>query len=150
AIVHISIQRTHVHLIVEASRAHDLARGLQGFQISAARRINRALGRAGQVFADRYHATPLTSPRQVRNTLAYVLNNWRHHGEDKRPVAARWTKDPFSSATSFDGWREPITPPPATYEPPRMRAPRTWLLTTGWRRHRLIALAEVPGGSHAE
>jgi hypothetical protein len=36
-IVHLSIQRTHIHLIVEASDKRALASGMQGFQISAAR-----------------------------------------------------------------------------------------------------------------
>lgn len=43
-IVHISLQRAHIHMIVEAAGREALARGMQGFQISAARYINRALG----------------------------------------------------------------------------------------------------------
>jgi len=43
-IVHISLQRTHVHLLVEADHKAALGRGMQGFLISAARRINTALG----------------------------------------------------------------------------------------------------------
>src|SRR5689334_15996465 len=59
-IVHISLQRTHVHLLVEADHKMALAREMQGFTISAARNINTALGigacrRRGKVFADRYH-----------------------------------------------------------------------------------------------
>src|SRR5215510_4698028 len=42
-IIHISIQRTHVHMLVEAQNKLALARGMQGFQISAARNINTAL-----------------------------------------------------------------------------------------------------------
>jgi len=59
------------------------------FSISAARQINEAISArrgdrgTGEVIGDRYHARPLTSPRAVRNTLAYVLNNYRHHGEDQ-------------------------------------------------------------------
>src|SRR5262249_58192322 len=36
-IVHVSIQRTHIHLLVEANHKDALASGLQGFQISAAK-----------------------------------------------------------------------------------------------------------------
>ncbi|HEX7836782.1 MAG TPA: transposase, partial [Kofleriaceae bacterium] len=39
-IIHISLQRTHVHMLVEADHKAALARGMQGFQISAARHIN--------------------------------------------------------------------------------------------------------------
>src|SRR5262252_8547549 len=68
-IVHISLQRTHVHLLVEAEHKAALARGMQGFTISAARNINTALGngkhrRRGEVFADRYHLTVIKTPTQ--------------------------------------------------------------------------------------
>ena len=36
-IVHLSLQRTHVHMIVEADHETALAKGMQGFQISAAK-----------------------------------------------------------------------------------------------------------------
>ena len=38
---------------------------------------------AGKVFPDRYHAQIIRTPRQARHALAYVLNNWRKHGENK-------------------------------------------------------------------
>src|ERR1044071_3634464 len=43
-IVHISLQRNHVHMLVEAKNKLALARGMQGLQISAARNINTVLG----------------------------------------------------------------------------------------------------------
>src|SRR5882762_2484929 len=42
-IVHLSIQRTHVHLLVEAKDKETLASGMQGFQISAAKHLNAAI-----------------------------------------------------------------------------------------------------------
>src|ERR1041384_3370935 len=59
-IVHVSLQRDHVQMIVEAEHKTALAKGMQGFMISAAKHINRALGegerrRRGKVFNDRYH-----------------------------------------------------------------------------------------------
>src|ERR1044071_19044 len=39
-IVHISLQRNHVHMLVEAEDKAALARGMQGFQISAAKHVN--------------------------------------------------------------------------------------------------------------
>ena len=78
-IVHLSIQRNHVHLLVEADDRMALARGMQGFQISAAKHINAALGRRrGQVFADRYHPERITNRKQARHALAYVLKNASH------------------------------------------------------------------------
>ena len=79
-ICHYSVQGNHVHLIVEADDRHVLSRGMQGFGISCAKQINRVLGRRkGQVFAERYDATVIEHPKQVRNTLAYVFNSWRKH-----------------------------------------------------------------------
>src|SRR5689334_22740570 len=89
-IVHLSIQRTHIHLLVEANDKRALAAGMQGFQISAAKHLNAAISkgrpgprRRGTVFPDRYHAEIITSPTQARHALSYVVNNWRKHEEDR-------------------------------------------------------------------
>lgn len=71
----LSIQRTHLHLIVEAESKLELARGMQSFLISAARRINAARSRRGVVFTDRYHLVVIRSPKQMRAVLAYVFGN---------------------------------------------------------------------------
>lgn len=155
-IVQMSIQTNHVHLLVEAASKAWLKKGMQSFQISAARLINRALRlrsgvrRKGQVFADRYNARALTSPRAVRNALCYVLNNWRHHDEHNRLQAQDWKVDPYSSAIAFPDWKEreasPILyRPPSTYLALVTWRPRSWLLREGWKRHGLISIHEVPG-----
>jgi REP element-mobilizing transposase RayT len=136
-IVQISIQRDHLHLIVEAADAGALSRGMGRFATSCARQVNRRLGRRGHVFADRYHVGQLCSPRQVRNALAYVLNNWRKH----RAGAAGAVFDPCSSAQAFDGWRIPTRGTSDLATSPA----RTWLLTTGWRRHGAIDPLATPG-----
>jgi REP element-mobilizing transposase RayT len=156
-IVHMSVQRDHLHLIVEAADKAALSNGVQGFSISAARQINRAITarggdrRTGRVIAERYHARPLTSPRAVRNCVAYVLSNWRHHGEDRAPFARTWKVDPYSSGAVFFGWKEledsPVLwPLPPAYLPLIVFRPRTWLLARGWQEHHpLISTHEVPG-----
>ncbi len=233
-IVQLSIQSTHVHLLVEAEHSQALSRGMQAFQISAAKHINAAVSgagswwerrlarravarvrattrastqaattrastqaattrasthaattrastqaaaarastqaasraatsaaaggrevqlparRRGRVFADRYHARIITSPLQARRELAYVLNNWRKHGEDRRAVARGWKIDPFSTGWGFLGWREHeqaqwAWSKPPTYEPIPVYGPRSWLLREGWKRHGLIGMREVPG-----
>jgi len=68
-IVHFSVQATHIHLVVEADDKLALARGVQGLAVRLARAVNRLLRRRGRVFAERYHARPLTSPRAVRNAI---------------------------------------------------------------------------------
>ena len=148
-VVHVSLQRTHVHLLVEANDRHALARGMQGLQISAARHLNRAANRQGTVFPDRYHSQIIRTPRQARHALAYVLNNWRKHREHLHPFSRTWRIDPFSTAIYFDGWREiadspTLFPRRASYDPLPVYIPKTWLLTRGWRRYRLIAATERP------
>ncbi|HTJ43631.1 MAG TPA: transposase, partial [Kofleriaceae bacterium] len=143
-VVQVSIQRTHLHLIVEARDERALSRGVRAFEISAARRLNRACGRRGIVFGDRYHAEQLKTPRQVRNAYAYVLNNWRKHREDR---GRRWRIDPYSSAIAFDGWKDHERPFrwPRDYEILPVKVARSWLLTDGWRRHGRIDTRERPG-----
>jgi REP element-mobilizing transposase RayT len=143
-IVHISLQRTHVHMLVEAENKLALARGMQGFQVSAARSINTALGvdkyrrRRGPVFADRYHLEVITSPTRAHRALSYVLNNWRKHREDRHGLASTWLVDPFSSAISFPDWEELegkafMWPMRETYDPLMVRRPQSWLLREGWK-----------------
>jgi len=153
-IVHISIQGTHIHLLVEANSRLALGRGMQRFEISAAKLLNKAMTkrtgkkRRGTVFPDRYHAVVIRSPRQARNNLAYVLNNWRRHGENKLRIAATWSVDPFSSAPSFDGFKDVDATShawPETYRPLPVCKPKSWLLSTGLRTHGLLRSTEVPG-----
>ena len=144
-VVHVSIQHNHVHLLVEASGTAELAAGMQALGIMAARAINRVQDRAGKVFAYRYHATPIRSPRQARNALAYVLNNWRRHHEDE-PVGGALPPrvDPFSTARDFTGWREAAPPEPTDLEPLPHSAAESWLLAIGWASHGAIDVYEVP------
>jgi REP element-mobilizing transposase RayT len=141
-VVHASIQSNHLHLLVEADDKHALTRGMQGFAISAAKRLNRELRRKrGDVFPFRYHATPIASPTQARNAIAYILNNWRRHRADAR---APWRIDPYSSAEQFAGWATPHGHEPRAEPLPCVR-PTSWLLTDGYKRAKEIRLDEIPG-----
>jgi putative transposase len=142
----------HLHLVVEAAGPEALARGMQGLMVRLARRVNESLGRTGKLFADRYHARPLRTPREVRNVLRYVLLNARHHAAERgQKLASHWI-DPYSSALWFAGWRDRIRTD-APWLRPLLKQPRptaeakTWLLATGWRRHGLLAFDDVPGGA---
>jgi putative transposase len=155
-IVHVSIQRTHIHMLVEAVDRLALAKGMQAFTISAAKHINAFVGtktgerRRGSVFTDRYHPRNLTTPREVRNCIAYVLNNWRHHGEHRKQLRNRWKIDPYSTALAFDGWKERdergCFKLPDGYRGMIVWFPKSWLLRVGWRRHGLVSITETPGG----
>ena len=141
-VVHASIQSNHVHLLVEADSKQALTLGMQGFAISAAKRLNRELRRRrGDVFPFRYHATPIKSPTQARNAIAYILNNWRRHRADTH---APWRIDPYSSAEQFPGWNHGYPP---RKEPLPCVRPTSWLLTDGYKRAKAIRLDELPVSS---
>ena len=144
-----SIQGNHVHLVVEADSTGQLARGMQGLCIRVARGLNRAAGRTGPVFTERYHLRVLSSPREVRNARAYVLNNYRRHAQQRgRHVDRDWV-DPCTSWAWFDGWRDlprwlEAVAAKQRGQPPPVATPRGWMLTTGWRRRGLISVNETP------
>lgn len=142
-VIHVSLQSNHLHAIVEARDERALARGMKGLCVRIARALNRQVGRRGRVFADRYHARALRTPREVRYALAYTLNNARKHGLRVEGV------DPCSSGAAFDGWRKRGARELARLVHPPVVAARSWLLRVGWRRHGLIDIAEVPGGSRS-
>jgi REP element-mobilizing transposase RayT len=141
-ICQISIQGTHLHMLVETSGSEALSRGMQGFLVSCARRLNAAVGRRGRVFADRYHATELTTPRRVRAALQYVMGNWRKHGEDR---GDQRRIDPMSSAAAFtDWWTGPSLAVGAAHLMP-VWLPSTWLLREGWRKAGSVSPWVRPG-----
>jgi hypothetical protein len=133
-----SVQADHVHALVEADGATAFIRGVQGLAIRIAKALNRALARRGAVWADRYHARLLPTPREVRNALVYVLNNFRKHVRGASGI------DPCSSARWFRGWTTPLQ---ATESPPPVAMPRTWLARVGWLRHGRVRIDEAPRGA---
>ena len=139
----LSLMTNHLHLVVEATTREILARGMNALCTSLARRLNKALGRKGRFFADRYHARILKTPLEVKRALAYVLNNARRHAAQRQQRLASGWIDPFSSARGFTGWRS--VPAQTGTAPPWLSPPTTWLLRVGWRRHGLLDLDAIPG-----
>jgi hypothetical protein len=100
---------------------------------------------------ERYHLVVLRTPTQVRNALRYVLLNARRHWAKRRgskalPGPVRL--DPASSARWFRWWKSGSVgaeEAARAVDTPAVRAPRTWLLSVGWRRLALLDPAEVPG-----
>jgi len=146
-----TIQGNHLHLIVEADSNAQLARGMQAFSIRVARGLNRLAGRKGAVFTERYHIHVLTTPAEVRNARAYVLNNFRRHAAQSGRRIAAGEVDPYSSWAWFDGWRdlsaEHQRAAAKEREGPAASAqPKSWLLRVGWRRCGLVSVSETPSG----
>jgi len=146
-VIHFSVQRDHIHLVAEAENKESLTRFMKGLSGRIAKRLNKFLNRRGQVISDRYHATALTCPTQVKSAIAYVLNNYRHHAAQRnRRVPTGWV-DPCSNGYAFDGW---TTTPEVSNRPPfplpPLPQPRTFLLTVlWWRKAGKIAIDTIPG-----
>lgn len=129
-----SVQRNHIHLIVEADDTGALSRGMQGLVARLAKAVNRVMRRKGSVFADHYHAHELRTPTEVRNALVYVLNNWKKH----LPGTNRGV-DGCSSGKWFGGWSDVDA-----NEERAIARPISWLLREGWRTRGLIHSRETP------
>jgi REP element-mobilizing transposase RayT len=125
-IVHFTVQRNHLHLLVEAQDKGALSSAMNGLISGLARRLNKIWQTSGPVFAGRYHACPKETPRQVQRALAYLFRNGVKHG-----VVRKGHFDPASSVQAFLGaTREALSRIDLGW----LAAPVTWLLRTGWRR----------------
>ncbi|HXT94918.1 MAG TPA: hypothetical protein VN853_01370, partial [Polyangia bacterium] len=134
-VVHFSIQQDHGHFIVEGDEARRARGGMHGLAIRLALAVNRVLGRKGKVVGDRYHARALTTPRQMRASMVYVLLNFRKH------LRAPPGIDPRSSGPHFSGWHRHARLDSADVAfaagargPVATVAPTTSMATVGWQR----------------
>ena len=124
-VVEYSLQETHIHALVEANDERSLSSSMNGLATRIARGLNGLWRRTGRVFAERYHALQLTTPRAVRNALIYTLQNARKHGAWRA-----FAPDVFSSAPWFDGWKGRIEKGAESRAGLLERA-RTWLSRSG-------------------
>ena len=100
-LIHFSVQGTHIHMIVEAPEVVALGRAMKGLQVRMARALNKVMRRKGAVFADRYHAHLLRSPRETLHAIRYVLDNWVVHARrDNQPLPHG--VDPYCSDSPND------------------------------------------------
>ena len=158
-VVHYSIQHNHLHFLIEAQGKFALACGMKSLAARVARCVNRVFSRRGSVLDGRYHHRLLRTPKEVRHALSYVLLNGRHHYYERHRKAPPVVRlDPASSAVWFEGWKRQLAERPLWKGPPSNQVPgdskprlrevasaSTWLLTKGWRRHRLIDPSEILG-----
>jgi putative transposase len=161
SLIQFSVQRDHLHLIAEAHDRRALSRGIQGLSIRVARAVNRQLERQGRLFADRYHARALTTPRAVKFALRYVLLNARKHAPAPPSHGLDGIIPGFVDACSSAPWFRAFARPEAlafgaqearddwqrasgSTEPPVL-SPHTWLLRTCLQRHGTFDSDDAPG-----
>lgn len=137
-LIHFSLLNDHIHMFLEADDNEALAKGMRSFGCRFGKGIRRISGGAGPVFADRYHVRLLESPTEVRNALAYVLQNFTKHSKLLNHV------DEFSSAPYFPHWKKllgkktgPILDDLEARRSPLpnyLCHPKSWLAREGWMR----------------
>jgi len=120
-LVHFSVQGNHMHYIVEAPDAVALGRAMKGLEVRMARALNKVMDRRGPVFADRYHAHLLESPREAVHAIRYVVGNWAIHAARERRPPPRGV-DPYCSDWPREG------------DPPLVVRPEWWMLCVGVRK----------------
>ncbi len=152
-VAHFSIQTNHIHIMIEANDTKTLRSGVSGLVIAFARQLAKLLGRKKcKVWAERFHSRELHAPRDVRNVLSYIFQNYKHH----EITHGTGIVDRYSSARWFDGWYQEvlITIPidesaymrgPPAWIPSTAGQPRTWLLGTGWKeKHGKLNMMDRP------
>jgi REP element-mobilizing transposase RayT len=144
-LVYYSVQKNHLHLIVECRDRMALATAMTVYTTRLAKALNQLFGRRGSLFDGRYHARSLTTPTETRYALRYVLSNARHHALDAGVCLPEGWLDPYSTASLFDGWTMP--PCDARCVPDLGTSPpSSWMLRFGWRRSGgPIDPNEIPG-----
>jgi REP element-mobilizing transposase RayT len=126
-VVAFSLQGNHLHMLIEAACASALSKGVRRLAVRIARGLNLLMGRHGPVF-ERFHARRLTTPRDVRTTLAYILRNTtKHAAQVGRPLPPGY-RDPYTAG--YFGAHAILPPGTECLVAP----PETWLLQEGWRR----------------
>ena len=97
-IIHYSMQKNHIHLIIEADTNEILTRGMRSLTITFAKGIKQ-----GRIQLERYHLHVLRSVRETRNSVHYVLFN-----EQKHERGTCSTVDGFSSLLCLGNARDLI------------------------------------------
>jgi hypothetical protein len=117
---------------------------MQGLLIRVARALHRLWRRNGAIVGDRFHSRILRTPREVRNAIRYVLANAKKHAAQGGEVAVPTAIDYFTSAPWFDGFREAFTLRGIDLSVRPVLPPKSWLMTTGWKRHGLLSVFDLP------
>lgn len=137
-VIHYTVERNHIHMMIECSNNSSLSRGMKSLGASFGRAIRAFAGGKGPVFKERFHMRVVKTPMEVRNVIAYVLTNTsKHHKMAPGPT-------PYSSGMYFSEWKKllgrragpvlrefvPIT----TDLPEFLCEPKSWLAREGWRK----------------
>ena len=96
-IIHFSVLSNHVHLIVESKSTEWLSSAMKGLCGSSAKRLNKLMGRKGQVIEDRHFTKIIRTRRAAAKVMRYVRENYRKHTGAPDAWKVGVTIDPRSS-----------------------------------------------------
>jgi REP element-mobilizing transposase RayT len=83
-VIHFSIQRDHIHFLLEANDKIHLGKSMQAMMISLAKSLkNLSQTKLTKIFKDRYHVHILKTLSEIKNTKLYILGNAVKHGAIK-------------------------------------------------------------------
>lgn len=78
-VIHYALEYNHVHLLVESTTHEVLHKGMQAMGITLAKGINKIKGKKGTVYKHRYHFRQISSRRDLKNVIHYILQNHKKH-----------------------------------------------------------------------
>ena len=85
------IMNNHVHLLVHTPEEDNISKFMEYLNGNSAKDYNRAHGRRGHFWNDRFHSTVIESGRQFFNTMFYIEFNMVKARGVKRPEDWKWS-----------------------------------------------------------
>jgi REP element-mobilizing transposase RayT len=83
-VIHFSVQRDHIHFLLEAKDKILLGKSMQAMMISLAKSLKFASKTSlKKIFKDRYHVHILKTLTEIKNAKLYILGNALKHGAIK-------------------------------------------------------------------
>jgi REP element-mobilizing transposase RayT len=79
-IIHFTVQKDHLHLLIETHNNKELAKGMQALGISLAKSLKNLTKVKGPIYKERYHLHILKTVQEIKNVKAYILGNAHKHG----------------------------------------------------------------------
>jgi REP element-mobilizing transposase RayT len=97
-IIHFSVQRDHIHFLIEAQNKTQLGQSMRVLSISLTKRLSQVLKKKIKALKTRYHLHILESLKEINNVANYIKNNGQKH-------RVTLTKDFFSSHISPEDFK---------------------------------------------
>jgi REP element-mobilizing transposase RayT len=97
-IIHFTVQRDHVHMMMEADNKQQLGESMRVLSISLSKRLSHVLKRKVKALKSRYHLHILKSLQEIKNAKNYIVNNSIKHGTSD-------ADDFYSSEIKFSTFR---------------------------------------------